>query len=188
MKRMILTLSAGTLILFLWNAISWMALPFHSKTLNTIPDNALNADLLKEHLPKDGVYHYPGFPLEDSPEALREMENRIETGPRITLMVFKRGKTSLFSLTTLLGSLAINFVTVLLLYLLIQLSKVQTTKSILLMSLLAALIVGFASDMAQMNWYLFPLEYALLNMIDHIIPFLLIGLFFCKYTFTMQTV
>ncbi|MDP2234811.1 MAG: hypothetical protein Q8J88_00130 [Bacteroidales bacterium] len=188
MKRMIITLAAGTFILFLWNAISWMALPFHSKTLNTIPDNALNIDLMKEYLPEDGVYHYPGFPKEDSPEAFKEIEKRIETGPRITLMVFKRGKTTLFSLSSFLGSIAINFVTVLLLYLLMQLAQVQTTKSMLLMSLLVALIVGFASDMAQMNWYLFPLAYTLLNMIDHIMPFILIGLFFSKYTFKLQTV
>lgn len=188
MKRKIISLIIGTLILFIWNALSWMVLPFHSNTLNSIPDNAINAELLKEHLLKDGVYHYPGFPTEDTPQALKEMENRIETGPRITLMVFKRGKTELFSLLSFLGSVAINFVTVLLLYFLIQISRVHTTKSILLMTLFAALIIGFASDLAQMNWYLFPLEYTILNVLDHLIPFLLVGLLFSKYSFKVKIV
>lgn len=187
MKRKIISLIAGTLILFVWSALSWMVLPFHSNTLNSIPVKAINAELLKEHLTKDGVYHYPGFPEENTPQALKEMENRIETGPRITLMVFKSGKTELFSMVSFLGSIAINFVTVLLLFSLLQVSGVQTTKTILLMSLFVALIIGFASDLAQMNWYLFPLDYTIVNMVDHLIPFLLIGLLFSKYSFKVQT-
>ena len=188
MKRKIVSLIAGTLILFVWNALSWMVLPFHSNTLNSIPEHAINTELLNEHLLKDGVYHYPGFPKEDTPQAFSEMEKRIETGPRITLMVFKRGKTELFSILSFLGSVAINFVTVLLLYFLIQISRVQTAKTILLMTLFVALIIGFASDLAQMNWYLFPLDYTILSMVDHLIPFLLIGFLFSKYSFKLKTV
>lgn len=55
MKQKIVSLVAGTLILFVWNALSWMVLPFHSNTLNSIPDIAINTELLKEHLTKDGV-------------------------------------------------------------------------------------------------------------------------------------
>lgn len=187
MKQKIISLIAGTLILFVWNALSWMVLPFHSNTLNLIPAIAINTELLKEHLTKDGVYHYPGFPKDNTPQALKEMENRIETGPRITLMVFKSGKTELFSTVSFLGSIAINFITVLLLYSLIHLSRVQTTKTILLMMLFVALLIGFASDLAQMNWYLFPLDYTVLNMADHLIPFLLVGILFSKYSFRMKT-
>lgn len=188
MNRKIVSLIIGTLILFIWNALSWMVLPFHSNTLNSIPDNAINTELLKEHLTKDGVYHYPGFPKDGTQQAFNDMESRIETGPRITLMVYKHGKTELFSMSSFLGSMGINFVTVLLLYSLIQLSRVQTTKAIMLMSLFAALIIGFTSDLAQMNWYLFPLSYTLLNMTDHLIPFLLIGILFSKYSFKEKTI
>jgi len=188
MKRIIISLIIGTLILFIWNALSWMVLPFHSNSLNSIPDNAINTELLKEHLTKDGVYHYPGFPKDGAPQVINEMENRIKTGPRITLMVFKSGKTELFSAASFLGSILINFVTVLLLYSLIHFSRVQTTKTILLMTLLIALIIGFASDLTQMNWYLFPLEYTVLNMADHSIPFLLVGILFSKYSFKVKTV
>lgn len=102
-------------------------------------------------------------------------------------MVFKSGKTELFSAVLFLGSIAINFVTVLLLYSLIHLSRVQTTKTILLMTLFVALIIGFASDLAQMNWYLFPWGYTILNMVDHLIPFLLIGILLSKYSFKVKT-
>lgn len=188
MKRKIESLIAGTLIMFIWNALSWMVLPFHSNTLNSVPDNAINTELLKEHLMKDGVYHYPGYPKDNTPQALKEMENRIETGPRITLMIFKRGKTELFSAVSFFGSMAINFFTVLLLYSLIHLSRVQTTKTILFMTLFVALLIGFASDLAQMNWYLFPLDYTLLNILDHLIPLLLVGILFSKYSFKVKTV
>ncbi|GEM_PF-4753532 len=41
MKKKITTLTIGTLILFVWNAVSWMVLPFHSNSLKNIPESVV---------------------------------------------------------------------------------------------------------------------------------------------------
>ncbi|WP_347924322.1 hypothetical protein [Pontimicrobium sp. SW4] len=40
-KKVLVSVILGTLLLFLWNVISWMALPFHTKTLKTIPESVI---------------------------------------------------------------------------------------------------------------------------------------------------
>ena len=96
-KTILISAIIGTLTLFIWNAISWMVLPFHSNTLKNIPEQALNTDLLKQNLQQDGVYHYPGLPENNSPEEWEMIKEKVKRGPRITLMVYKSGETSLFS-------------------------------------------------------------------------------------------
>ncbi len=182
-KKIILSIVFGTVILFMWNAVSWMALPFHSNTLNNIPENAINTELLKNTLTEDGVYHFPGLPADNSAESLKAFENKFETGPRIPLMVFISGSTELFNPMQFLGSFLINLLTVFLtIYLIIKL-KSKTLTSILSACIVIGLIVGVVSDFGQMNWFMFPLEYTLVNLFDRIISFALLGLLFGLFTF-----
>lgn len=90
MKQKLISIVIGALILLIWNALSWMVLPFHSNTLNNIPETSFDSKLLQNSLPKNGVYHYPGLPENDSSESMQAMEAKFKEGPRITLMVFKR--------------------------------------------------------------------------------------------------
>jgi lipoprotein signal peptidase len=186
-KRIIFSIIFGTFILFLWNAISWMALPFHSNTLNNIPEKSFDADVLKNTLTEDGVYHFPGLPKDNSEESLKQIDNQLNSGPRITLMVYKNGSTSLFNPKQFILSLVINLFTVILtLYLIFKL-KYQTQKSIFIACIVIGLIIGVVSDFGQMNWYMFPLDYTLVNLFDRIISFALLGLLFSNYAFKNVT-
>lgn len=186
MKRKIVTIAIGALILFIWNALSWMALPFHSNTLNNIPETSIDSQLLQESLPKDGVYHYPGLPETQSSESMQAIEKKLKEGPRITLMVFKKGDTELFEAKTFAVSLLLNLLTVTVLFIVVNQMKEKSLKKILLTTTSMGLIIGLASDFPQMNWYMFPLDYTIVNVFDHIISFFLVGLLFSFYTFKMD--
>lgn len=187
MKRKIITLVLGTLILFIWNAVSWMALPFHSNALHTIPDSAIESETLKSVLQTDGIYHYPGFPEGESTESLEAIEQKLNEGPRITFMAYKAGSTELFDPKNFILNLLFNFLTVLLLLFLIEKQTDKTVKQVLISTLAIGLLIGFASDFPQMNWFMFPLEYTLPNVLDYLIAFTLIGLLFGMYTFKVKT-
>lgn len=176
-KRTILTFFIGTLILFIWNALSWMALPFHSGTFKNIPEQAINMDHLKTEMPESGVYHYPGLPEDQSAESVREVESKLAKGPRVTLMVYKNGPTKFFDPATYGFSLLINFLTVLFAYFVVSKIAVEN-KRILRVMLLIGVISGLISDISLMNWYLFPLDYTLVSLMDKIIAFTLLGLLF----------
>jgi len=186
-KRLIFTLIIGTLILFLWNVISWMILPFHSNSLTNIPDNAINMAQLQNTLLEDGVYHYPGLPKDNSAKSLNAIESKLENGPRITLMVYKKGSTNLFESSQFIWSLFINFLTVLILFFIVSKLKSHSIKAIVVTCATIAIIAILLSDLGEMNWHLFPLDYTFANAIDKLFPFCLIGLFFGLYTFKNYT-
>jgi len=183
MKKKITTLIIGTLILFVWNAVSWMVLPFHSNSLKNIPESAFDNKTLKEKLPEDGIYHYPGLPENNSSESINQIQEKLNEGPRITFMAYKNGSTELFEIKTFGLNLIFNFLTVWLLFFIVNNQRDKSLSKILLITLSIGLIIGFASDFPQMNWFMFPLNYTLPNVFDHLIAFSLLGLFLGIYTF-----
>ncbi len=182
-KRALLSIIIGTIILFLWNAVSWMALPFHANTLKNIPDTVMQPSIMKKEMPESGVYHFPGMPTDQTPAAMSEIEQKLQEGPRITLMVYKNSPTQLFDPKTFLFSLLVNFLTVIFTYLIIAQIGIQGNGKIFLSALMIGVIAALVSDISQMVWYMFPVDYTLVNALDKIIAFGLLGLLFGLYTF-----
>lgn len=81
----------------------------------------------------------------------------------------------------------LNLSSVLVLLIIVSQIRDKSLKRILLTTTLVGLIIGLASDFPQMNWYMFPLDYTLVNVSDHVISFFLVGLLFSLYTFKMDT-
>ena len=128
-RKTIITIVLGTLLLFLWNAVSWMVLPFHSQTLKNMPEGVLNFDNSSQTDMESGIYHYPGFPADNSQEAMGELAKQLETGPRVPFMVYRSEPTKLFDPIQFLWSLIINLLTVILAYYLIKGLAVKTNKN-----------------------------------------------------------
>ena len=183
MKRTVITVIIGSLILLIWNAISWMVLPFHEQSLNSIPESAINTELLQEKLTNDGVYHFPGMPAENTEAAMAELESKIAQGPRITLMVFKAGGTPFMDPLNFLWDFIYGAIVVLLIIGIIKRFTDKSMKNILRTTIGIGLVVGFMTDLPLMNWFMFPLDYTVANLIDYIISMGLLGLFLGSYTF-----
>ncbi|MEQ9297908.1 MAG: hypothetical protein RIF33_05060 [Cyclobacteriaceae bacterium] len=171
-KQLIIPIISGTLILFLWNAISWMVLPFHANSLRTLPDEAL-ATNLEIVMPGSGVYHYPGLPNEET--SIEEISKKLKDDPRITLMVYQEGSFELFEPSSFLKSLFINLLTCSMLFIILGKLSLPSLAGVLQWSFLLGLLVSFVSDVSIMNWFKFPLTYTMINVSDHIISFLLVG-------------
>jgi len=182
-KRILISLIAGTIILFLWNAASWMVFPFHSNTLKNIPDNAIQTELLRKEMPESGVYHYPGLPTNNSTNQMNKIEAKLKEGPRITMMVYKNEPTELFEPKTFLFSLLINLLTVIGVFFLISKIGISNPKTIFISTLMIGIVAAIVSDISLMNWYMLPIEYTLVNTFDKIISFGLLGVLFSFYTF-----
>ncbi|MCG8577419.1 MAG: hypothetical protein MI810_21235 [Flavobacteriales bacterium] len=182
-KKQAITVIAGTLVLFLWNAISWMVLPLHSNTFKNIPDSVFEEEILQKTMPESGVYHYPGLPKNNSAESLLEVENKLKNNPRITLMVYKNEPTKLFDPSIFIMSFLINLATVLLTFYVVARIEQKSLGKILITTLTIGLISVLVGDLSQMNWYLFPLDYSLVNVFDKLISFSLLGILFGAYTF-----
>jgi hypothetical protein len=185
-NKKIVSLIIGSLILFIWNAISWMVLPFHGQSLKSIPEEAIQASTMQQHMPEDGIYHYPGLYGADSPEGIAKIQEKLEQGPRITMMVYKSGSTSFFDPTNFVYSLALNFLSVFILLIMVTALKDHSSRNILKHCLLLGLLIGLVSDFSQMNWYQFPFSYTVFNVIDYIVGLGFCGLFFARYAFKVK--
>ena len=181
-KQAIYSILSGTILLFIWNAVSWMVLPFHSNTLHTIPESVIQpAEALREAMPESGVYHYPGLPEGNSATAMEEIEAKLAEGPRITLMVYKNEPTELFELSSFIFSAVANLLTALIVFLIISRLGVASLRSAIVTCLLIGSVAAIVSDISQMNWYMFPLDYTLINVVDKLVAFGLLGLVFGWY-------
>jgi hypothetical protein len=181
--KIIVSVIVSTLILFAWYIISWMVLPFHSGLLKNIPEKSINTYILKNTLHGDGVYHYPGLPSDNSPESLKKLNDKLDSGPRITLMVYKSGKTELFNSKSFLLSFLYNLLTSCLTLLVLTRLRVTNRTVVTTTSLITGLIVCFSKILPQSTWYLFPIDYVLIELMDSIVAFFLIGVFFALFTF-----
>ncbi len=180
MKRKVLAILVSGITIFIWNAVSWMVLPFHSSMLHTIPDSAVEV-ILNEGLPSDrGVYHYPGL---DDPN----LTQKIEVGPRIPLMVYYPEGTSAFNPIDFIKSLLFNLLSATLLFLLLSKMSDISTSGILKVSVVLSLLIGTMSELPQTSWYLFPIEFAVVNMLDYLISLILAGLLIKKIGLTIST-
>lgn len=186
MKRTVLTIVSGTLILFIWNAFSWMVLPFHEQSMHTIPDEALDTGKLQNQMAADGLYHYPGLPEDGSEGGLEEVKAKLATGPRITMMVYIAGGTPFMDPANFLWNLIFNLLTVLLLWALVNRLANKTLKNILWTTISVGLLVALMSDLPLLNWFMFPLDYILANILDYVVTMTLLGLLFSAYTFKTE--
>lgn len=178
MKK-IITIITGTVILSIWNAISWMVLPYHGEMLNTIPDSTIEK-ILGDGLPSGtNMYHYPG--LSDP-----NLTSKLENGPRIPFLMYVAEGSSVYDPATFLKSIAFNLLCTIILFLILAKLKNLRLKNVLLTSFLCGLLVAFASDFPQTVWYMFPNEYAIVNMIDHLVRFVCAGLIIYFFQFKRQ--
>jgi len=182
-KREIISIIIGTILLFIWGAVSWMALPFHGSAMNNIPEGAIDTEELKKLMPESGVYHLPGMPEDNSEAAMKKVEDQLEAGPRITMMVYKNAPTKLFDPKDFIIGLIYNLFTVLLAFFVISKLRNKDLKSIMMASLALALLVIVIADLSMVNWFMFPMDYTFANIIDRVVSFGLLGLLFGYYTF-----
>src|SRR5262245_5839686 len=85
MKRVLLPGILGGLLVFVWSAISHIALPIGSMGLKTIPNNedaVLTA--MKSGIQEPGIYFMPGHDMSRSPNA--EEIRKYEAGPTAFLI------------------------------------------------------------------------------------------------------
>lgn len=59
MKKQLIAIFVGGLILFIWQFLSWAAIPIHKSTYGYTPNQDKILEVLSQNLTEDGVYHLP---------------------------------------------------------------------------------------------------------------------------------
>ena len=105
--KILLAAAAGGAVLFIWNALVWMALQYHNRDYRKLPDSQAVADAVTKAGATPGMYmvpHYEEFPGGFKDPALAA---RFEKGPNFTIVMRPAGPC--MQGTVFLWGYALNF-------------------------------------------------------------------------------
>jgi hypothetical protein len=179
MKKVILGGLLGGLALFVWGAISHMALPLGQAGIRAMPPALEPAVLqaMKGAMNERAVYFFPGMDMSRPPSAAEQQawDAKYAAGPAGIVAFDPQPRLRFGShlalefgsnaLAALLGAIVILHVP----------ASVGYGKRVLLVGLLG-LVATFDIDASLWNWYGFPDAYLLAQVADHVVGWLVAGL------------
>lgn len=179
MIRAILLGVVAGIIFFVLNAVSWMVLPFHGESLNAFPGSEAETKAFLSTLPESGVYHFPGHPEENTPEAMEQVIAKMAEGPVVTAMVFCKDGVEAMSPAKFLKSLLLNSAAGILAALMLRQTHNSFRGFVGRASFVTAL--GIFATLAviapEWLWWSHPTKFATLAACDVLVPWAVIGLF-----------
>lgn len=185
MKTLMKSGIVGGLIVFLWGALSWVALPFHAKTLNHFQDETAVQATLATNTLGAGIYILPHPEPENArlPDALARQNARVrqrqsESGP-FALVVFQPHGTGPVLFLMARGLALKILAAILMTWLLLQVGLVSYRRRVFFV-MVTAMLGSILVNLDQWNWWAFPDDYVFLQMLDLLIGWFLAGLVMAK--------
>lgn len=184
MGRVFIASFLGAIVCFIWGALSWMLLDWHSSSLRTFDNEAVVAKTLAASAPEKGVYILPNGmthadrnPSQQSQAAAEKAKADLQAGPFIYAIVRPGPKKQPFPvdltfLWAFLRSLAACFIVALMVRLTKRLDYIQKVG----FCVLCGVFAGLVTDVPMLVWFEAPLRYTLINMADHLCEWFLAGL------------
>lgn len=157
-KHLLLAGLAGGLTLFGWETISNTALPWHMATMRQFSDSNAVVQAIKANAPTNGVYV-------DLRGVIAAVSFTPDMADRSTLIGGMIGRQ-------LVLDLAVAFILVLA----FQRLPRATTRQYAWGCGVAALVVGASILVSNWNWYGFSVSWTVVNLIDRVIAYTLVGL------------
>lgn len=175
--RVLIAGIVGGIVLFLWGAVSHMALPLGEMGIDEMPNEAEVVDAMKQSITRHGLYAFPGMggaEAELSDEQVQSWEEKYNEGP-IGLLIYSPRGRPLMSPTQLATEFAFNALAVLLAAFIIARMTAGYVVRVLCFMLIG--VIGWMSiSTSYWNWYLFPTEYTIGELIMETLGWLLVGL------------
>lgn len=169
MARVLVGAILGSIILFVWSAISWMALPWHMQTMHSFKNDTAIVEVIKANADKSGVYFLPAPSSQQQNSMNTEMK-----GPFVLAAV------QFENMPAMTHPLGIQFI-------------MELVTAFLACCLLAktkglgyfgrfgfifkfSLAIAIMSYVPYWNWFGFSTDYTLVGMADIIISWFLAGI------------
>jgi len=175
-KKVVLWGILGGVLLFVWGAVSHMALGLYDTSIRSLPGEETLLPAMQTAITAPGFYFFPGIDEKTADEATKQkwME-KIKTGPTGILVYRPRGGEAL-SPRQLVTELLTNIAAILIAaWLLSQAPGLGFGGRVLFVTLLG-LFTWLMVDVSYWNWYGFPTAYTLANFVDQVVGCLLVGL------------
>ena len=182
MKKLILSGIVGGLIVFAWEMISWMVMPWHGSTMENFKSPAVVQEILVANADKNGVYLIPACPKKDGSKATKDemakSHEQMSKGPFALVVMSPQGIGSMNGLMA--KGLGIQILSALLITGLLLRTKIKSYFSRVGFVVTVALVAVTLVVLPNWNWWGFPLPFTLVGTADILIGWLLAGLAIAK--------
>jgi hypothetical protein len=91
MVRILVASLLAAILLFVWGAVWWMALPFGGWAMRATPNEEAVGAVLKSNLPESGTYFFPFREQGATPEQEKALIERHKQGPLAQITYLKDG-------------------------------------------------------------------------------------------------
>lgn len=188
MKKLLFASFIGAIIIFMWNAISWMALPIHFNSLKYASSQDSILNVLNSSGLEDAAYMLPQVdnrnvnPSDSKYQEERKTLHDHLKGKPVALVFFTKAYEGEMTSSFVMGFLYV-FISVfcVCLILLAAAAKVNTFGGRLWIVMLMALLFAFQGPMSDYNWMHFPWHYVRPMILDLLISWGLCGVWLSWY-------
>lgn len=177
MARVAIATALGGLVLFVWGFVFWTMLPYPRRIIQTPTNEPEFAELLRQHVSKDGAYAIPGMPPEGKPSSyeLEDWATRRREGPICFFFYSARGVADDTPQLMILG-LTLNLLTAFFSAWLLFVSALRSYFARVAFVVGLGVITALATHLKQANWFYFPWEYTQLMCADLLLGTFILGL------------
>lgn len=164
----------GGVVLFVWGAVSHMALPLGEIGISSLPNEEPVMEAMRTHITAPGFYFIPGIaPGQHRDEAaMKAWEEKAKRGP-VAILVYQVSGSAMAT-----EQLVTEFVTSVAIGLLAAMILVHIGGSLASRAMMVA-AMGLMSSLdvyvSYWTWYKFPTDYTLAQMAMQVVGFLLMG-------------
>ena len=175
----------GGLIAFVWSAISWMVLPWHTSSMHNFTNEDAVIQVLQENAPEPGVYSIPGVQnTGKTPEEKKACEEgmmkRMETGPFLYTSYRTEGMSAMWTpyLFQFIAQIVAGmFIT----WLVLKLAGHTYMGRVMAVAMIV-LIGGLLYELPMSFFWHFPAGHTIVNIVDLLVGWFLAGLVIAKFT------
>jgi len=165
----------GGITLFIWGALSWMVLPWHTKTIHSFTDEAAITQLIQSNAPISGMYFSPAWKQNDTAKDKAQMQ-----GPMVFASVRLEGISSSMTVSMIISFLTQAIAAFFVAWLLSKTKGLNYLERVGFV-VIFALAAGIVTDIPYWNWFAFDMQYTLVAMADLLIGWFFAGLVLAKF-------
>lgn len=165
--RFILGVVVGAVALFFWGFVFWTVLPYPGSVLKTLPNQDTLTQALQDAIPADGAYLIPGA------EQTEETLAKSQSGP-VAMILFRKGGAAPQDATMLNGFLHM-LGSAFLLAIAVATAGRRSFFGRFILVFWIGLFVAIWTQMSDVIWWHFPIQYACLQMTYHLSAITILG-------------